>query len=124
MLKDLHNRLALKSRSGIGALCFSGIFKLHIGRHASVSQVGVVGDGQVVTTLGNITDRIQCRPELAVDGCVYVADRFGGHVVIAKDDIAMIVGCAGRAGVLIGDKAGELAGGIGFIGCQLNILPR
>ena len=123
MLEDLHNWLALESRSGIGTLSSSGIFKLHVGCHSAVSQVRVVGDSQVVATLCNVTDRIQCRPELAVDGCIYVANWFGRHIVIAKDDIAVVVGCAGCACVLIGDKAGELAGSIGSIGRQLNILP-
>ena len=69
-------------------------------------------DRQIVAPIFLFTRCIQPCPKLAVYRRINVTHRRGNHVFVSKDNVAMIVGCAWRARVFIGDKAGEFTRGI------------
>ena len=119
MLEDLDDRLALQADRGVALPPFRCLRNAAVGRHAPVGQVGVVGNGQVVATVRLGAGGIQSRPKLAVDGRFKIGDRQVRHLGVAEDDVAVVVGGAWSARVLIADETGEgalltaVVGGLG-----------
>src|SRR5690606_20154341 len=92
-----------------------------------VAPIAVVGDGQDVAAVDGVAAvGLQALPQLAGGGGLEVADRELGDAAGAEDDVAVQVREHARAGPLVGDEAGEAAGGaaiVGDLGGLLDALP-
>ena len=83
MLKDFHHGFVTLTLLGVrpelilaGYRMIMAMFTaLQQREHSAISQVTVVGNGDVVATVAFLADLIETGPQLAVDGRVDVRDR-------------------------------------------------
>ena len=114
-LKDLDQRFGTALFGNVVAVFFRP------GKHAPVTQVGVVGNGQVLAFTG--AGLVQLLPQSRRVRRFIDTDRVLRHLVPGKDHITVHVVAQRRHGVLVAVKGSEAARLVKALSLQLHIQP-
>ncbi len=110
MLEDLHDGLPFESFLRVFPAVLECRLEAHIWRHASIGQIAVVRNREVIATCIRRARCIEFPPQQTVVRRIDIRHRQLGHVGISKHDIAVIVGRARCARVLVGNETSEGTG--------------